>query len=55
MKNHNEAVSGTDAFKIFASEFGPDDVYTRIILEVLLKELLSPTKLVDNKEKNANK
>lgn len=55
MKNHNEAISGTDAFKIFATEFGPNDVYTRIILEVLLEELMRPTKLVDQKEKYEDK
>lgn len=39
-KNHNEAISGTNAFQAFAKEFGPDDVYTRIFLEILLEELL---------------
>ena len=42
-KNHDEATAGTDAFRTFAKEFGPDDVYTHIILEILLEELLSPS------------
>jgi len=42
-KNHNEAIAGANAFQAFAKEFGPDDVYTRIILEILLEELLSPS------------
>lgn len=38
--NHNEAIAGTDAFRQFAEEFGPDDIYNRIILEEILKVLL---------------
>jgi len=39
-KSYDEAVVGTDAFRLFAQQFGPDDVYNRIILEELLKVLL---------------
>jgi hypothetical protein len=39
-KSHDEAIAGTDAFRTFAQQFGPDDVYNRIILEELLKVLL---------------
>lgn len=39
-KNHDEATVGTDAFRAFAQQFGPDDVYNRIIVEELLKVLL---------------
>ena len=39
-KNHDEATVGTDAFRTFAKEFGPDDIYNRIILEELLKMLM---------------
>lgn len=42
-KPRDEAIAGTDAFRVFAQQFGPDDVYTRIILEILLEELLSPS------------
>jgi hypothetical protein len=41
IKNHKEAVSGTNAFQAFVKEFGPDDIYNRIILEILLEELVS--------------
>lgn len=40
IKNHKEAVAGTNAFQTFVKEFGPDDIYNRIILEVLLEELV---------------
>jgi len=39
-KNHNEAIAGINAFQAFVKEFGPDDVYNRIILEEILKALL---------------
>lgn len=39
--NHNEAKVGTEAFTIFADQFGKDDIYRQIILETLLEELLS--------------
>jgi len=42
-KNHNEAIAGVNAFQAFAKEFGPDDVYNKIILEILLEELLRPS------------
>lgn len=37
--NKNEAEVVTDAFKSFAEQFGPDDIYTRIVLELVLEEL----------------
>jgi hypothetical protein len=39
-KNHNEANAGTNAITTFVKSFGPDDIYTSIILEVLFEELL---------------
>jgi hypothetical protein len=41
MNEKNEAKVATDAFKSFAEQFGPDDAYTRIIIEVLLEELMN--------------
>lgn len=38
-KDPDDVGIATDAFKAFAQQFGPDDVYTRIILEVILEEL----------------
>lgn len=40
-KQQDEVGIATDAFKAFAQQFGPDDVYTRIILEVILEELFN--------------
>ena len=37
----NEAKVVTDALKSFAEQFGPDDAYTRIVIEVLLEELMN--------------
>ena len=48
--NHNEATAGTDAFKSFFQQFGPDDIYTRIIVEVLLEELLLNSRQKEKKE-----
>lgn len=39
-KSNDEAAVGTDAFRVFAQQFGTDDVYNRIILEELFKVLL---------------
>lgn len=50
-KNHEEAESATNAFKALAEEFGPDDVYNRIIIEELLKFLLG----IKEEEKNGDK
>jgi len=30
-----------DALKLFAQEFGPDNLYNRIVIEEILKELLN--------------
>jgi hypothetical protein len=50
-KNHNEAIAGTSAFQAFAKEFGPDDVYNRIIVEEILKALLGIKDKEDAEEK----
>lgn len=42
-KNHNEAINGMDAIRTFVQQFGPDDIYTEILIEELLMELLSPS------------
>ena len=54
-KNHNEAVAGANAFQAFAKEFGPDDVYNRIILEEILKELLGIKDPDEVEKKDGNK
>lgn len=53
-KNHNEAVAGMNAFQIFSKQFGPDDIYTRIILEVLFEEILNQSYHSKEKEENKN-
>lgn len=52
MTKFDDAKIGTDALKSFAEQFGPDDVYTRIIIEVLLEELFKKqyNTEVDSKE-----
>ena len=50
-KNHNEAIAGTNAFQAFAKEFGPDDVYNRIIVEEILKAILGIKDKEDTEEK----
>lgn len=57
MVNNDDAKVGTDAFRSFFQQFGPDDVYTRIIIEVLLEELLkkdtnTSIKEIKNGERN---
>jgi hypothetical protein len=37
-----------DAFKKFSQEFGPDDVYTRILIEVVIEEILKISKEKQN-------
>ena len=52
-KNHNEAIIGTDAIRTFVQQFGPDDIYTEILIEILLEELLleySNKKVLYNKK-----
>ena len=49
-KNHMEAIEGTNAIKTFLEQFGPDDIFTEILLEELLMELLSPSYKIENKE-----
>lgn len=51
--NHNEAIAGVNAFKAFAEQFGDDNIYTRIIIEVLLEELLN--NFTQPKEENGPK
>lgn len=52
-KHQDEAGVATDAFKAFAQQFGPDDVYTRIILEVILEELFNvPSNLTEEIKEN---
>ena len=45
-----EAIEGTNAIKTFLEQFGPDDIFTEILLEELLMELLSPSYKIENKE-----
>jgi hypothetical protein len=39
-----------EAFEIFSSQFGPDDVYKSIFLEVLLEELFEKEELCKKKK-----
>ena len=55
-KNHNEAVEGTDAIQAFVKQFGPNDIYTEILIEELLNELLSKSykkQPLESRENNA--
>lgn len=54
-KNHNEAIAGADAFQVFAKEFGPDDVYNRIIVEEILKAILGIKDNIEEEKKDDNK
>jgi len=42
MKNHHEiAESGVQALQAFAAEFGSDDAFTRLVMEVIFEELFN--------------
>lgn len=48
MQNNPEktqADEAKEAFEIFSNQFGPDDIYKSILLEVLLEELLKKDEL----------
>jgi hypothetical protein len=54
MKDSQEEGKLVDALKIFSQDFGPDDVYNRIIVEEILKELLNikDKEETDGRQKN---
>lgn len=53
MDNHQDkAAIGTDAFRTFVQEFGPDDVYHRTIIEILLEELMSKSSNISSGKSN---
>ena len=40
MKNHqDEAQIGVEALQAFAAQFGSDDDFTRLVMEIILEEL----------------
>lgn len=42
MKKHqDDANSGVEALQAFASEFGSDDPFTRLVMEIVLEELFN--------------
>jgi hypothetical protein len=43
-----------EAFQEFAKQFGPNDIYTQILLEVLFEELMKSKNTRESNEKKAN-
>jgi hypothetical protein len=42
MKKHqDDANSGVEALQAFASQFGSDDPFTRLVMEIVLEELFN--------------